>query len=61
MTASGNGQAVFSGNNPPRAIRVARDAFLLGLGAFNDINETVVRYRNLQVRRVTGAHEPTAR
>jgi hypothetical protein len=57
VTASVNGREVFHKAEPPRAIRVAQDDFLLGLGAFNDNNETVIRYRNIQVRKLSSPAE----
>ena len=47
-----NGVEVLHEAKLPRAIRVAPDDYLLGVGAFNDMNETVIRYKNLQVRRL---------
>lgn len=48
-TASVNGHEVFQQTPPPRGLHLSRRDFLLGLGAFNDMNDTVIRYRNLQV------------
>jgi uncharacterized protein YfiM (DUF2279 family) len=48
-----NGQEVFDAETAPANIYVAGDEFLLGLGAFNDSNNTVIRYRHVQVRRLT--------
>jgi len=35
--------------HPVKTLRLNEDS-LLGLGAFNDVNDTVIRYRNLKVR-----------
>jgi hypothetical protein len=52
VTASVNGTEVFKGVPPPRQSYVTTNEFFLGIGAFNDVNNTVIRYRNLQVRRL---------
>jgi hypothetical protein len=52
VTASVNGGEVFKGVPPPRQSYVTTNEFYLGIGAFNDVNTTVIRYRNLQVRRL---------
>lgn len=52
VTATINGREVFKNAAPPRNSYVNPNEFLLGLGAFNDSNSTVIRYRNLQVRRL---------
>jgi hypothetical protein len=49
-SATVNDVQVFNNIGVPNAIRVADGQFLLGLGAFNNNNETVIRYRNVQVR-----------
>ncbi len=36
----------------PGTARVADDQFLVGLGSYNDMNNTVIRYRNVKLRRV---------
>jgi hypothetical protein len=51
-SATVNDVQVFNNIDVPNAIRVPEGQFLLGLGAFNNNNETVIRYRNLQVRLV---------
>jgi len=48
-TAVVNGKTVFSDVERPRIIGVNADHFLLGLGSFNNNNETIVRYRNVQI------------
>jgi GYF domain 2 len=47
-----NGNNVIARADKPGAIRVNDNQFLLGLGAYNDMNETVIRYSNVQVRRM---------
>lgn len=51
-TASVNDRNMFMEVAPPRTNSIPDDRFLVGLGAFNDMNNTVLRYRNVQVRRV---------
>ncbi len=51
-TASVNDVQVFNNVDAPVAIRVPDRQFLLGVGAFNNNNETVIRYRNVQVRKL---------
>lgn len=50
VTASVNGVRVFDQADPPREIGVPDDSCLVGLGAFNDSPDTVIRYRNIQLR-----------
>jgi hypothetical protein len=50
VTASVNGESLFQQAAPPSKIYTPANAFYLGLGAFNDSNSTVIRYRNLRVR-----------
>jgi hypothetical protein len=59
-SASVNGHEVFKDAPPPRGVHASRRDFLLGIGAFNDMNDTVIRYRNLQVRWLgsTGKNQP---
>ena len=52
VTASVNGREVFHEVAPPRNPYLATNHFMLGLGAFNDMNKTTIRYRNVQVRRL---------
>jgi len=51
VTANVNGVRVFDGAEPPRNIRVPNDSYLVGLGAFNDSPDTVIRYRNVQLKK----------
>lgn len=50
VSASVNDQEVLKEVAPPQEIAVATNEFLLGVGAYNDSNDTVIRYRKLQVR-----------
>jgi len=50
VSATVNDQVVFENATPPKKISVAGNEFLLGLGAFNDSNDTVIRYRGVQAR-----------
>jgi hypothetical protein len=47
--------------SPPAAINVATNGFFLGLGAFNDENDTVLRYQGIQVRSLTTPAVPQPR
>jgi hypothetical protein len=51
-TASVNGVEVFHQAKLPGYIRVANDAYLVGLGAFSDSQDAVIRYRNVQLRKL---------
>ena len=48
--ATVNHRPIFQAVAPPWTIDVAANGFHLGLGAFSDLNDTVIRYRNVQVR-----------
>lgn len=50
VTASVNGGRVMDGVEAPTEINVPDDSFLVGLGAFNDSADTIIRYRDVQVR-----------
>jgi hypothetical protein len=52
VSATVDGREVFKAVAPPKNSPVTTNEFLLGLGAFNDSNSTVIRYRNVQVRRL---------
>jgi hypothetical protein len=41
---------VFRAVEPARSMQIHFKEFLVGLGAYNDMNETVIRYRGVQVR-----------
>jgi tetratricopeptide (TPR) repeat protein len=52
VSATVNGTPIFQDMEPPRQIDVARNHYLLGLGAFSDSADSVVRYRKVQIRRL---------
>jgi hypothetical protein len=52
VTANVNGVKVFNNAEPPTNIRVPNNSFLVGLGAFNDSPDTVIRYRNVQLKKL---------
>jgi hypothetical protein len=52
VTASVNGVTVFTGAAPPVTINVPNNSYLVGLGAFNDSPDTVIRYRNVQLKKL---------
>ena len=52
VSASVNGQEIIKDSAVPQYTRVPDREFLLGLGAFNDMNDTVIRYHDVQVREV---------
>lgn len=51
VTAEVNGRQIFNSVPPPKGSYVSTNEFLLGIGAFNDSNETVIRYRDIEARR----------
>jgi hypothetical protein len=53
VNASVNGRAVFTDAEPPENDDLSTNEFLLGLGAFNDSNSTVIRYRNVEIRKLS--------
>jgi len=52
VTATVNDQPIFKDAKPPEARGVPTKELLLGLGAYNDTNDTDIRYRNVQVRKL---------
>ncbi|HUA67418.1 MAG TPA: DUF4339 domain-containing protein [Candidatus Saccharimonadales bacterium] len=52
VTASVNGLEVFHQAALPGQIEVPNNTYLVGLGAFSDSEDTVIRYRNVQLRRL---------
>jgi hypothetical protein len=52
VTASVNGVEVFHQAALPAVIQVPDNAYLVGLGAFSDSTNAVVRYRDVQVRQL---------
>lgn len=55
LSADVNGRELFHEVKAPSHFRADGTSFLIGLGAFNDMNETRIRYRTLQVRRLSKA------
>jgi hypothetical protein len=53
VSASVNGQEVFKDVKPRKNWYFSTNEVHLGLGAFNDMNETVIRYRHIQVRQLS--------
>jgi len=51
--ATVNDKEMFRDAKPPEEVCVAGTDSLLGLGAFNDSNDTVIRYRDVQVRKLS--------
>jgi hypothetical protein len=54
VSATINGNIVFTNAEPPKNYSLVTNEFLVGLGAFNDSDSTVIRYRNLEIRRLPG-------
>jgi len=52
VSASVNDRAVFTDAKPPQNSYLVTNGFLVGLGAFNDSDSTVMRYRNIEIRRL---------
>ena len=52
VKATVNGRELFHEVAPPEGSDISTSPFYLGLGAFGDANSTVIRYRNLQVRKL---------
>jgi len=52
VTASVNGVEIFHQAAPPVGLSVPDNSYLLGLGAFSDSDDNVIRYRNVQVRQL---------
>jgi len=50
LTASVNGRQIFYHGTLPRQIQAPENAYLLGLGAFGAGDDTVIRYRAVQLR-----------
>lgn len=56
VTASVNGYEILRKANTPRPIQLDSTEYRLGLGAFNDMNDTVIRYKEVKVRLVNEVH-----
>jgi hypothetical protein len=52
ISATVDGRQIFDNVAPPKDADVSTNEFYLGLGAFNDSNSTVIRYRQVQARRL---------
>jgi hypothetical protein len=52
VTASVNGLKILNQAAPPADISVPDNSYLVGLGAFNDSPDTVIRYRDVQLRKL---------
>lgn len=52
VSASVNGQDILNEIRPPKNSYIATNEFMVGFGAFNDMNDTVIRYRNVQIRKL---------
>ena len=52
VTASVNGVKVFNQAVLPAEINVPNNSYLVGLGAFNDSPDTIIRYRDVQLRKL---------
>ncbi|HZV36723.1 MAG TPA: GYF domain-containing protein [Verrucomicrobiae bacterium] len=59
-TASLNGAQVLQAAPQPRSLYIKNDDYRLGLGAFNDVNDAVIRYRNMKVRRLGNTNQNSA-
>ena len=53
-TAYVNGQRAMQNARTPRTVALDSAHVYAGLGAFNDMNDTVIRYRNLEIRKLGG-------
>ncbi len=51
-TASVNGVEIIHQATPPAGVQVPDNGCLVGLGAFSDSDDTVLRYRDVQLRQV---------
>jgi hypothetical protein len=52
VTAEVNGQELLHETQLPAVLRLAAHEYYLGLGAYNDANHTVIRYHNVQARKL---------
>lgn len=52
ITASVNDKQIFKEVIPPENSHLSGDEFFLGLGAFNDMNTTTIRYQSVQVKKL---------
>jgi hypothetical protein len=52
VSASVNGREIFKEVLPPENRYFSTNEVYFGFGAFNDMNDTVIRYRNVQIRKL---------
>jgi hypothetical protein len=52
VTASVNGEKVFKDAVPKDALDMPEQDIRAGLGAYNDTNDTIIRYRHVQIRKL---------
>jgi hypothetical protein len=52
ITASVNGEEIFKDATPKDSLDSPAQDIRVGLGAYNDTNETVIRYRHIQIRKL---------
>jgi GYF domain 2 len=52
-----NDQQIFNNEKQPGQIYLSGDGFFVGLGAYNDVNHTTIRYRNVELRKLQ-ANDP---
>jgi hypothetical protein len=57
VTASVNGEQVFDKADTPATIDVDRTSYFVGLGAFSDSDDAVVRYRDVELRKLGPSYE----
>ena len=51
-SATVDDKEVFRDAKRPEQVCLSTHQFFLGLGAFNDMNDTVIRYHNVQIRKL---------
>jgi hypothetical protein len=59
VTASVNGNSVLTAAKVPATLSLRPYEFYVGLGAYNDSNETTLRYSNVKIRRLMSTTAPT--
>jgi hypothetical protein len=57
VTASVNDEKIFDEADTPSLINVAPESYFVGLGAFSDSADTVVRYEDVELRRLNPSDE----
>ena len=53
VSATVNDKQIFKNANPPATNAIPPAVMRVGLGAYGDANETVIRYRNVQIRKLS--------